>query len=263
MNAHEAPEFEHMLADVAELVGKARPSEGAALLWWAALEPYPWPQVRAAFGEHIRRSSFMPRPADLIAILNERDGRPTAEEAWAVAILAQDEGATVVWTHETAAAWNEARSLLDARDQVAARMTFRDAYNRMVGEARAELRPVVWTTSIGSDASRREGPLRQAAAKGLIHADMLVALLPPPVEDTAEAADAEATVKLLTGKVSDYRAPTTDAGRRFRAAVMAGLAQAERERRAVEGPRNIPETDTDRELVALAPWAWASTEQAG
>jgi hypothetical protein len=262
MQDHDAPAFEAMLADFAELHNKPRPSDGVVLIYWAALEPYPWPQVRAAFGAHVCRCSFMPKPHDLIEILEAHDGRPSAEEAWAVAIQAHDEGATVVWTHETSEAWGTCRPLLDTGDQVAARMTFKDAYNRLVAEARRELRPVAWATSLGTDAARREAPLRQAVALGLIPADMVTALLPPPVEDTDEAHEAQQAAKLLTGKVADWRDPRSDAARRFRAAVLAGLAQARETDRQPAGLMLIPETDADRELATDCPWAFSTSGDA-
>jgi len=90
----------------------------------------------------------------------------------------------------------------------------------------------------------------------------VTALLPPPVEDTDEAHEAQQAAKLLTGKVTDWRDPRSDAARRFRAAVLAGLAQARETDREPAGLMLIPETDADRELATDCPWAFSTSGDA-
>ena len=64
-----------------------------------------------------------------------------------------DESETVVWTDQVAEAAAVARPILEAGDDVGARMAFRDAYERIVRERVDEPR---WFPSLGSDAGRRE-----------------------------------------------------------------------------------------------------------
>src|SRR5260363_424737 len=90
-----------VLLDAAYAVfGKALPAEAKA----ADFEPLKdWPRevVSAASTAHAReaqRGQFSPKPADLIAQwegYTAHDGRPEADEAWAIALAAQDEAATL------------------------------------------------------------------------------------------------------------------------------------------------------------------------
>lgn len=85
--------------------------------------------------------------------------RPSGDEAWAIAIRARDEAETVVWTEDMAEAWAICKPVMDAGDEVGARMAFRAAYDRMSG--------CVWTVSVGWDTERRAVALEQAQKKGL------------------------------------------------------------------------------------------------
>src|SRR5207249_11975278 len=67
------------------------------------------------------------------------DGRPGPEEAWAG--LPEERGALGgVWTEEMENAFGVARSLLQDRDEIGARMAFKGVYPKLVGAARAERR---------------------------------------------------------------------------------------------------------------------------
>jgi hypothetical protein len=106
------------------------------------------------------------------------DGRPSADEAWATAIQASDEAATVVWTSETAKAYWSASSLLEEGDQQAARMAFRDAYNRELSDARQSGMPVKWEVTLGHDKQQREAALLMAAERNRIGLEQVKGLLP-------------------------------------------------------------------------------------
>lgn len=108
------------------------------------------------------------------------DGRPTADEAWAIAMLATDEAETVVWTSEIAQAWQIAQPIFENRDKVGARMAFRDAYDRLCRSARTEKRSAAWTVSIGWDGARREAALSSAVVAGYLPAADAQKLLPGP-----------------------------------------------------------------------------------
>ena len=91
------------------------------------------------------------------------DGHLAADEAWAIAIQAMDESETVVWTQTMAEAWSCAKLIMDAGDEVGARMAFRAAYERRVVAARADgLRPK-WFPSLGHDPEKRATALAAAA----------------------------------------------------------------------------------------------------
>lgn len=81
-------------------------------------------------------------------------------------MIPQDEAASCVWTDEMARAWGVARHLLREGDRVGARMAFRDAYNRLVAEARDQGMAPNWTPSLGHDKAGRAEVLEDAVSKG-------------------------------------------------------------------------------------------------
>lgn len=169
------PAFTALLDDVWGLKGQTL-NAGAKSVWFRALQAFRLADVRAALGAHIRdpkRGQFLPMPADVIAQLQsfrDDDGRPGAEEAWAIAIRGTDEGETIVWTAETAEAMGVCRPILDGGDEVGARMAFKEAYARLVDEARRAGRAPDWSPSFGHDPERRARALTTAVQRGLLDA---------------------------------------------------------------------------------------------
>lgn len=104
------------------------------------------------------------------------DGRPAGDEAWAM--CPKDERDSVVWTSEMAEAFGIARPLLLSGDDVGARMAFRDAYVRILAEARAKGRPVSWVPSLGSDRHGREAAIKAAVEARRITMADAQALIP-------------------------------------------------------------------------------------
>lgn len=156
------------------------PNPEASAFWFRALEGYDLAAVSAAFSAHVRdpeNGKFEPKPAHIVAQIEramKNDGRPGAEEAWATAFASQPEEETTVWTDETRRAWFDAgRPLVMAGDKVGARMAFKEAYIRLVEEARAALVPVQWQVSEGFDQERKRVAIRRAVDAGLIPVDRL------------------------------------------------------------------------------------------
>ena len=81
-------------------------------------------------------------------------------------------------TDEMATAWGVAKPLLDERDQVAARMAFKESYNRLVGESRRTGKDVKWFISMGDDKGGREGVILEAVQLGRISGGHAQKLLP-------------------------------------------------------------------------------------
>jgi hypothetical protein len=159
------------------------PSPEVSAFWFRALEGYDLATVSAAFSAHVRdpeNGKFEPKPAHVIAQIEravKNDGRPGAEEAWSVAVASQPEAETVVWTDETRQAWFDAAlPLIRVRDQIGARMAFKEAYARLVTEARANQTPVVWIVSDGTDPERKRAAVARAVESGRIPASELQAL---------------------------------------------------------------------------------------
>lgn len=130
------------------------------------LATYPLPHVMTA----LHRCQRECRRLTLADILERLPGQqPGPEEGWAM--LAQalgDEGRSVVWTDQMAAAFAVAYPL--RHDMVAARMAFKEAYTRAV---RAVSGPPVWKVSLGWDPAGREAAIQEAAERNAL-------ALPPP-----------------------------------------------------------------------------------
>lgn len=105
-------------------------------------------------------------------------GHPTANEAWALVLSSHDEAETVVWTEQIAEAAGIVQPILDAGDEVGARMAFRDAYERILRERPESPR---WFPSLGSDPVLRQAALYRAVASGRLSSQHAAGLLPPPI----------------------------------------------------------------------------------
>lgn len=82
-------------------------------------------------------------------------GHPGPEEAWGlVSKSLKNEAVSIVWTELMREAMGVAFALSD--DPVAARMAFKETYQRVVSEARAQRKPPVWSASLGWDTHGRE-----------------------------------------------------------------------------------------------------------
>lgn len=199
--------FSEMLDAVCSLLsrGSYTPNGVNTALWFRALAAYDIDTVRAGFDAHVKdpqRGRFVPTPADVIAQIDGHaaaDGRPGAEEAWATALRASDEAQTVVWTDEIAQAWGIAKPVFDGGDEVGARMAFKEAYLRLVDEARRARVAPAWSASLGHDPQLRDCALTAAARGGLLPAPDRIAL-PAPEESMrrlAGAAPPEVRERLL------------------------------------------------------------------
>lgn len=141
--------------------------------------------------------------SDILDRIHAGDTRPAEDEAWAIAVQATDEFATVLLTEEMRHALEEARPVLALGDKVGARMAFRAAYIRAVDAARAERRPAKWTPSFGFDPAGRLEALEEGARLGRLPAPEAaafvaeLALTHQPITD-----DGQAIAGLLTGNTA-------------------------------------------------------------
>lgn len=177
---------------------------GLADIFFSAMAAYDLKTIREALNRHVQDPDggrFAPKPADLIRQIQNgkaADGRPGREEAWAIAQLAADETRTVVLSDEIIGALEIARPLLEARDKVAARLAFTEAYDRLVSEKRAAAEPVAWHVSLGTDKHGRVHAIEQAKIMGRLPAptaDLMIA----DMRETPISADGLAIAGLLGG----------------------------------------------------------------
>ncbi|HFJ9785354.1 TPA: hypothetical protein ACGW1K_004263 [Stenotrophomonas maltophilia] len=143
-----------LLVATAEVIGD-RISPSAAVFMVSDLAQYPLPMLERALASCRRE---LKARLSLAAILERiEDGHPAPNEAWANAIRAADEGATVVWTEQTRDAWAVALPLVQAGDKIAARPAFLEVYTRLVKEARAAHRIATYQLSLERPDRRHEG----------------------------------------------------------------------------------------------------------
>jgi len=204
MTEHDKPAFLAALSRTFRTLRQPLPDKEILGVWWAKLEPHPIEAVAQAFSRHLDVSEFAPTPAAILKHLpKESDGRPEADEAWAIALRSRDERDTVVWTTEIAEAWAIAESVIDG-DEIGARMAFKAAYARITDQSRGVNRPVEWVVSQGFDAARREEVVTQAVRDGrlqLSHAKAAVPMLAGPSEPPT-GVDVQANLARLKAIVS-------------------------------------------------------------
>lgn len=184
MNQEEFNDFSRLLVTVGEYYGKAL-KPATITLYWKALSRLELEVVKRLLNQHVQTSRFMPTISEILDVVRVMDGRPDAEAAWAaVARSLNDEGVTIVWTEEMAGAFGVALGLQE--DRVAARMAFKETYERLVQESRAQARPVKWSASLGHDSMGREGPLVEAMKQGKLPREYVAGLLPSNVTMSPE-----------------------------------------------------------------------------
>lgn len=163
-------------------------SDGALLVLSGDLESYDDMQIIGALRRCRMEVKGRLTPAEILSRID--DGHIGPEEAWAM--LPRDEACTVVMTGEMAEAWGIARPLIDAGDEIAGRMAFREVYVSLISQARAERRPPKWFSSLGHDIHGREQALREAVEKGRLTyghaAKLLPDYSPSPVKTLPNAA---------------------------------------------------------------------------
>lgn len=179
MQAADRAQFAAVLSRTFRTLRQPVPEPEILDVWWTKLEPFPVEAVAQAFSKHLDVSEFAPTPAAILKHLpKQSDGRPEVNEAWAISLRSRDERDTVVWTQECAEAFDCAKDVLDAGDEVGARMAFKDAYTRIVERERAAGRPVQWMKSLGFDADRRDAVLAEAVRAGRLQLEDVRAVAP-------------------------------------------------------------------------------------
>lgn len=155
--------------------------------------------------------------ADVLTRLD--DGRPGAEEAWA--LYPKDEYGSAAVTTEMQLAMSAAWPLVKDGDPIAGRMAFLEKYRAIIAENRAASIPVKWEVTLGSDVGGREAALVDAVQRKRIGLDHALKLLPG---DTQERF-------LLSAGVTDHpmlAPPTVDveANKRKLAEIVASIDTA-------------------------------------
>ncbi len=162
---------------VAKEVCGANITPAAARVMNAELAKYPEEWVLRALMRCVRECKHQLTLADIIERID--DGRPSADEAWAL-VGTDDEGVAIVANSEAFEAMQIARPLLE-RDETGARMAFKRRYETLLTEARLQGKPAEWTISLGWDKSRQAGALLAAVRAGRITEDQAQTRLGMPL----------------------------------------------------------------------------------
>ncbi len=148
----------------------------AAQLMVQDLAAYDEPVLTAAL-QAVRREGGRFTVAAVLKHAEAADGRPAANEAWAIALQSYDEAETVLLTPEIQQAAAAAAPIFNAGDEVGARMAFIAAYDRLVGSVRQLAQPVAWVLSLGHDTERRVLAIESAERLGRLPAPVAQQLL--------------------------------------------------------------------------------------
>lgn len=157
-------------------------------------------QVLVAALQAVRREGGRFTVAAVLKHVEAADGRPAANEAWAIALQSFDESDTVLTTPEIQQAATAASAIFAAGDKIGARMAFIAAYERVVATARQQALPVAWTLSLGYDTQRRVLAIEEAQRLGRLPAAVAQQLLEHHGLESATN-DGRAIAGLLTGDV--------------------------------------------------------------
>ncbi|UMO89359.1 hypothetical protein HP572_07505 [Pectobacterium sp. PL64] len=182
----EKREFAELLKATLAVYGKDS-SKSVIRLYWNAVGSFDIGLIRQALSQWItdpELGRYAPKPADIIRNIQRLTGRPSwvsANEAWAIALPAQDEANTLIWTTEIAQAWRVAEPIFSDGDRVGARMAFIAAYDRLVATAQSSGVLPQWTVSEGWDKGAVKGAIEQAVNAGLLPAPDATRYLSPPV----------------------------------------------------------------------------------
>lgn len=148
------------LQGTAEIYGRQM-SSVAAEVFLEDLRAFPEESLLLALSKCRKELRTFPTVADILARIE--DGRPGVEEAWGM--IPWDESQSAVLTEEVLAAFGACRGLYFDGDRVAARMTFKETYQKAVAENRSKGIPPKWTVSIGYDRHGRDAAIREAVLK--------------------------------------------------------------------------------------------------
>lgn len=152
----EKRDFMTVMTAIADMYDKKIKPERVAV-YWEALKHRDIADVRGALNKHVQdaeRGRFFPLPADVSAQLPREESLWLgADEAWAR--CPKSEGASAAMCEEMQCALSVAGVFIEEGDIVAARMTFKDTYNRLVDEAKMLGNKPKWYVSRGCDADGR------------------------------------------------------------------------------------------------------------
>lgn len=220
-----------LLCGTAEAMGVTL-SPNAAAIMAVDLSEYPLGLIEKALKACRKEVRGKLTMADILSRIESADGRPDKDEAWTIALASNDEFNTVVMTDEIQIALGAARPALNIGDKFGARLAFVSAYERLVTQARADIKPVNWHVSIGFDANRRIEAVNAAVQMQRIPQDRgrlyLADLTHEPITE-----DGRALAGLITGTVVRPTAAVKEKLKGVKASMLEFRAASAEQKKAV------------------------------
>lgn len=155
---------EELIATIEAMGGEANLKVVGMMV--ADFRVFPKHQLKEALHRVRMEGTSRLTPKVLLDQLDAINGRLGADEAFALVLKAKDETQTVVWTDEVAQAWAAVYSMVQSKDQVGARMAFKQAYERIAQDARAQLKRPEPAFTLGTDPELRRVAITQAHEQG-------------------------------------------------------------------------------------------------
>lgn len=164
------------LAATAEAMGHVL-SENAIVVMGGELLHYTKPQLQVALARTRAETSGRLTLNTVLQRLDAGVGRLGPEEAWAVALAAMAEQATVVWNDEVQQAWSTCQELMRHGDKIGARMAFKQAYERITQDNRVSKVNPTPLVSVGWDRDLKIKTITQAYEQGRLPLEQAKTLL--------------------------------------------------------------------------------------
>lgn len=179
------------------LVNNQALSDVALDIFLDDVECYPFLAVMTAIRNARKQAKGRVSVGDIMQCLSDLDGRPSADEAWAIASQVLDESATVVWNDEIMQAWSIACPLLEMGDKFNAARAFKEKYEQVVDRSRSNNIAVKWLANIGTDNDLRQRAIEQALSKKIITHTQAKHWLPNHVVSEGAYAAIKSNVSLM------------------------------------------------------------------
>lgn len=174
-----------------ESYGRAAP-DGVLMLWVEDLSCFTEIAILDALKRYRadRSNDRAPTIGQIIALIErvEEDGRPGAEEAWAIIKpLIGNEELSVIVTVEMQCAYPAGQAL--GQDEVGARMAFIESYRRLVAEARTNRVACKWILWAGDNKDLRADVVERGIRDGRLKINEMKQWLPAPVAKNLQLTD--------------------------------------------------------------------------
>lgn len=230
MNQSDAARFFELLDLTYDMIGVGAGkiiSPAAKAMFFQDLERYPLDLIEGALAAHRqdpKRGSFTPKVSDITYQIERRrrvlwlpadeawariskPGKPVKQKNGKINYGAAEPGPCLL-TNEIAQALAAATPLLEAGDDIAARMAFKGCYDRLVERAKLERRGPVYFVSPGGSFEEQQAVVDEGVRQGLLAAPAPTA---PLLESSTRTIGAKPDLKALMLSLNQKTMPPPEA----------------------------------------------------